>query len=646
VPDVRADAAPASTDDGADTWLTPALRLVAVTLPFMMAVARAASSGQWRGDLPLVRDVGLVAVGLGGGLSTPITQALTLLPLGCKAFRAALGAALALALATWLLHSIAHRVLAAAGTTPRLRAALAALAAATAGLSPTWQREATVGGGAMVATAAALAVLLVGLDLGSAASGPPAPRARIWIALGALCGATFAESPPASVAAAAALALALVGERTFANAQDMVERIWRGAAASARRAEPAPVLPRGRILAVACAAAVLVAAALLAPLLLRPLAPRAWVDIGRALSASSLSALDVVSARTTALGAWVGEVGVVSLAVATFGVVVALVRPRARPLALPLLALVLADTVAPARLAGMLSADPLTSLRSLAVGALAVLSALGVAGAVVALMRARMPMARSAAVLTVVFHLTMVALASEEASFAADRSDQFAAEQWTDEAYLGLEPSAAVLVRSPAVAWRLWAARVTRGERPDVLVIPVPLLDRGRVSSSLVAAERQLEPLLHAYALRGRATEFALSKLADVRPLHVEIDGGWSDRLLAHLSVDGMWLEYAPQPLGPSDRKQAALASTAPLRRVLASIHASPVPDAPTASVVAVTLREQAAVLSQLGERETAYTFVQRVADLSPTDPLSGGGAVGFAFVGVRRAVAGPMARR
>jgi hypothetical protein len=187
---------------------------------------------------------------------------------------------------------------------------------------------------------------------------------------------------------------------------------------------------------------------------------------------------------------------------------------------------------------------------------------------------------------------------------------------------------------------------MVRGERPDVLVVPVPLLDRGRVSSSLVAAERELEPLLHTYALRGHPTEFALSRLADVRPLHVEIDRGWNERLLSHLSVDGMWLEYAPQPLGPSDRKLATMTSTAPLRRVLSAIHASPVADSPTASVVAVALREQAAVLSQLGERETAYGYVQRLADLAPTDPMAMGGTVGFAFAGVRRAVAAPMARR
>jgi hypothetical protein len=148
-------------------------------------------------------------------------------------------------------------------------------------------------------------------------------------------------------------------------------------------------------------------------------------------------------------------------------------------------------------------------------------SALGVFEVTSRLLRAKVPMARSGAVLVVVFHLTLIALTSEEAGFAADRSEQLAAEVWADEALGRLEPRSAILVRSPALAFRLWAARLTRGERPDVVVIPVPLLDRGNVASSLLAEERALEPLLRSFALTGAPNEFALSKAADVRPLHV-----------------------------------------------------------------------------------------------------------------------------
>jgi tetratricopeptide (TPR) repeat protein len=394
------------------------------------------------------------------------------------------------------------------------------------------------------------------------------------------------------------------------------------------------------VITLSLGAAVLVASLLLAPLALRPLAVRAFADIGRTLSASSLSALDVASSRTTAFEAWMREVSLVSLGIAAAGVVLALIRTRTRAVFLPFIVFLALDTLLPARTAGALSADPLASFRCLAVASIAVGSALGVSEIVGYLRRARVPMAKSGAVLVVVFHVTLVALTSEEAGFSADRSEQLAAEVWADEALGGLEPRAAILVRSPAVAWRLWAARVTRGERPDVIVIPSPLLNRGRVASSLLAEGRAIEPLIRDFALTGEPSELALSALADARPLHVELDFRWSKRLVSHLMVDGLWLEYAPQPLGPSDRKLAANAQAAPLKRALAAITSSIAPDTSTASVIASTKTGQANVLTTLGDYEAAQALFDRAASLTPRSAGASGSTLKYAIGGVRRALA------
>ncbi|WP_433931250.1 hypothetical protein AB3662_43910 [Sorangium cellulosum] len=641
-------------------WLDRSLAFLSAALPFGLSLARAASSGQWREDLTAVRDLGLVAVGVGGGLSTALSQALSLLPLGPRTFRTALGSALALALASRLLYEMVRRLLleaerpaplpglalwrrlrgdaaaplaAAAGSapgapgsttaapgagSPRLASVLAAIAVLTAALSPTWQREATVGGGAMLATCCAL----VTLALASICAEQARHAGRAWIGLGALLGATFAESPPAGLAALAASYAMFLARRGLGERSAGV---------------PAAGPPR-RILGAAAGAGALTAALLLAPLALRPLAPRAWADIGRTLTAGSLAALDVASARTTALAAWSREIGVVSLLIAAAGLGLALLRPRARWLVAPFLALLALDTLLPARAAGVLSADPLTPLRSLAVAAIAVGSALGAHAAVRALLDTRVPFSRSGAVLLVVFQLTLVALTSEEAGFAADRSEQTAAEVWTDEAYGSLDPRSALLVRSPAIAWRVWAARITRGERPDVLVVPIPLLDRGHVAASLLAEERKLMPLLRDFALAGEPSEFALSTLADVRPLYVELDPRWSKRLLGHLNVAGIWLEYAPQPLGASDRKLATAQSIAPIRRVLESLSAAAVPDTSTAAVLASTMRGQSNIVSLLGERVVAQSFVDRLGELAAQDPFVSGGPSRRAVTGIRQA--------
>lgn len=600
-------------------------------MPFGLAVARAASAGQWRDDLPAVRDLGLVAVGLGGGLSTLITQALGLLPLGPRTFRAALGSAIALAIASRLLYGLVRRALAAAGHAPRLGAALAAIATLTAALSPTWQREGTAGGGAMIASALALGALTLGVRVALA---PPSERSlalgpRAVLGLGALAGAALAESPPAALAIVV-MTLALALSQRLDPASRSLRLDW----------------PAWPVLALAAATGLVAAALLAAPLALRPIAPRAWVDVGRALSAAGLSASDARGARATALAGWIHEVGLVSLGIAAFGAGASLLRARLRPLTLTLLSLVALDTLLPARVAGVLATDPLTVLRSLAVASLAACSALGVFEVVRRVLAAGFPLARAAAVLVVVFHLTLIALTSEEAGFATDRSEQMAAEVWADEALGQLPGRSAILVRSPAVAWRLWAARLTRGERPDVVVIPIPLLDKGRVAAGLIAEERELEPLLRDYALTGAPTEFALSKVADARPLHVELDPTWSRRLVSHLRLGGLWLEYAPQPLGPSDRKQSSTAATAPLRRVMTAIAAASVPESPTAAVLATTLRADASVLHALGEREAADTVLKRLDELAEKDPSAASAPIPFVLKGLRRALRRPEPAR
>lgn len=617
------------------TWIDKALGFVAAALPFGLALGRAASAGQWRDDLPAVRDLGLVAVGVSGSLSTFVSQALSLLPLGPRTFRAALGSALALSAASFLLYWIGRRLLARAGAPGRLASVLAAIASLTAALSPSWQREGTVGGGAMLATAAVLATLAAGIAALEAAQQHTPPTARAFLGIGALLGATFAESPPAGLAAVAGLALLFLHRA-----------IPLGRAARAASEARAPALPPRRVLVLAAVAAAVVAALFLAPLALRPAAPRAFTDIGRALSASSVAAFDVASARTTALAAWTREISVVSLGIAAAGAVIALLRARTRELLLPFVAVLALDTLMPARVASALSADPLTSYRALALASIALCSALGVAAIARALLERRVPMAKSGAVLLVVFHVTLVALTSEEAGYTADRSEQLAAEVWVDEALGRLEPRAAILVRSPAMAWRLWAARVTRGERPDVIVVPVPLLNRGRVAATLLANERALAPLLRDFAMTGEPTEFSLSTLADARPLHVELDRRWSKRIVSHLVIDGLWLEYAPQPLGPSDRKLAATGQAAPLRRVLTAANAGAVADASTSSVVAEALIGQSSVLMSLGEHDAAQALYDRASALLPRDAMLSGAVVREALGGIRRALAARDAAR
>lgn len=597
--------------------------VVTLALPFALSVLRLASSGTWRSDLATVRDVGLVSVGLGGAVSTALTQALVALPVGNLTLRASLGSALACALAARVLFELTCDALALAAGRKRgthgsaLEPAYAAVAALLAALSPSFQLEATVGGGAMVGAALALSTLLYGTRRVDASS--PAERLAT---LGTLAGLTLAESPVAGLATMLALGL-----HAFLASRGRRERA---------------VDPRFRA-ALGAGVAALVATCLVAltPALLRPLAPHAFTDLGRMLTPFGGLEVDPLAERPGALAAWLTEVGVVSTVLALVGAgVSALALVKRGPLGPPAaatLSFLALDLLLPARVATALSIDPFTPLRLLAVSGLALAGALGVARAVTVLRTARVPLARAVAVLLVAFQLTLVALSAEEAGFVADRSAQHGAEAWTDEALGRLPPSAAVLVRSQTLGLRLFAARVARGERADVVVLPERLLDRGRVTDAILAAEPKAIALLRDVALRGVASEAALSSLADARPLMVELEPAWAAPVRRHLVPRSVWLEYLAQPVGPSDRKAAEQGVTAALRRILSAIDDDDVFDVATTRLVSRALSQQAEVLVGLREKESAEALLSRVAELETKKVARVDGPLHLLLDGVRQ---------
>lgn len=565
---------------------------LAIVLPTAMALWRATGSAQWRGDVPAVRDQGLAVVGIGGAVSTPLTQLAQLLPLGPAPYRSALLSAAALGVCGWIMFRMARRLIAHERLPPWLTSVLAGVASVMAASSISWQREATIGGGACVAAACALGVLdltMVVTRRDARTLVPESTRQWLWIAL--LCGATVAESLPAGLAVAAVSVFI---------------------ALSAGKRPPLRLVPW------LGAAAILVAGLLSAPMFVRPLAPRNWADVGHALSAVSLNTLDVNATRKAALAAWLSEVGIVALALAAIGLVTGIWRERRQAWMSALVGLVLVDLLYPLGAVPGLAAEPLAPLRSLAVAALSIAAAIGVAEVVMFLRSLEVPMAKTASILTVVFHVTVVAVACEEAAFAADRSEHVAAEEWTDVALEQLPRGAAVLVHSAPLTWRLWSAQMLSGQRPDVVIVPTSLLRHGHVTNNLVPSAPAVAQVLRDYALAGQATEYGLSLLADARPLMVELDERWTPQTVSHLTIDGPWLRYAPQVVGKSDRKITAHVLAG---RVSESIEADAADD-PTATVVAKTLKEHAATLSLLGLGEHTSELIDRVERLTPDDPF------------------------
>jgi hypothetical protein len=163
-----------------------------------------------------------------------------------------------------------------------------------------------------------------------------------------------------------------------------------------------------------------------------------------------------------------------------------------------------------------------------------------------------------------------------------------------------------------------------------VAVLPLPLLHRGSVSSRLLRRTPALAPVLRQLAVNGVPDEYSFGRLADARPLFVQLDARWDARLFDHLCPDALWLQFAARPLGKSERQAGIARASEALERMLEPDVAdrsrgdSPHPelDERTREVLAQQAGQQALALAALGETEPAQRVLRASSELRPEDPL------------------------
>ena len=458
---------------------------VAMTIPGYAAIQRVATDSVWRDDLPIVRGLGLAALGGSTTLTTIAMQVASLCPLGPLPFRMALVSVCALCICAGLVFSLARRFVETHVPGSFLNTPLAGIAALCATLGPGLQGEATVAGGATIPLATGLLVLWVFTH-------PDWPQERRHLLASVFLGLLVAESMVAAAIVLTAIVASLI-----------VRKDW----------------PRNGRQWTALAAMLAAAAVMMLPSLLRPSSPHALLNFGRSFSQFDLASVDSLALPTTGLSAWRSEVGIVTISIAVLGAVIGLLRKRTRWLVVPLLVVVAADAVFPASQGGMLATDLLTPMRSYAIVAMALCACVGVQAVVITLSDTGLSMAKAAAVLVLLMHFALVAVTAERAAFSVDRTGTHGASAYTDEALIKLDPNAMILARSHVVVWRLLAAQVVGGVRPDVVVVPLPLIARGTVAAGVLALEPGASMMLRDIALEGTAGEHAISRVSDRRHL-------------------------------------------------------------------------------------------------------------------------------
>lgn len=564
-------------------------------LPLLLGVWSGSSGARWQDDQALLRDLGLIPAGSEGALSSVLSQLFALAPVGSRCLRAGLVGVSALAVCSAVTFSLLRQLLDArrpfAANSP-----LALLGSQLWALSPLVLRDTSAPGSA----ALGLLTILLGVRL----LRPGAADARVVPLAGALLGLSWGESHTA--------ALVLLGV--------LLAHFWShdGQAAQAEGGE----LPWLRFLfcfalgAGSCA---------LVPWL-RSWAPHTWLDLGLGAlplePRPSATAFGWRESARQALAPPLERLGAVAALLALAGALVGLVERGLRRRLVPWAALALAGLLGPLVLARQGTALALCALCA-SVG-LAAFVPLGLQAALAWLWSRPVPFARPACVLSASFAVTLVLQRVESAvPSAAPSASELATEAWTDEA-LGRLPVESVLVlHDPALALRLWSAQLLQGARPDVVLVPLALLQRGSVSERLLERAPELKPLLRQLAVNGEPDEYALGRLADARPLFLELDSRWDERLREHLSPDALWLAFAPQPLDKSDRRPGVARARAALARLLDDPELEGAFDERTRRVLAGQAGQQALLLAALGETLPAQRILRSLQQIRPEDPLA-----------------------
>ncbi|HEY8944562.1 MAG TPA: hypothetical protein VIM73_09875, partial [Polyangiaceae bacterium] len=502
-------------------------------------------------------------------------------------------AAFGLGALSWLVFRIAFRLqILARGPVPerrqeRLAGGLALSSALTAALGPLFLLEGSTPGGYSVAAFLALAAVAIGLGAFERVRNAP-------LAIGVLVAAAAIESRWAAFAAIGSLGVWIAVSRPAVTSHHITSFV------------------------IGSASVLLLPVAIAIALWLSPGDYAPYIHPSLAIDGAQFSSSD----RSVALETWLSQVGLAWCGLSVCGLAWGVADPRTRGSIVSLGAFIALD--AAVGLAGLdpTRKDPYGAIRLLSVGVLATGGAFAVSSVIAVLRRARIPFAPAAGTLLVVYGFTLVFVGAEDSARAAESRERSGSEVWTDEALESLPTSSVVLVRSQTLVLRWWAVRASRGARPDAFLVPLALLERGGAGAARLSREEALLPLVRDVLLSGRPGEFALSALADARPLFLEPDTSWDRRLYAHLVPRPFFTEFAPHPLGRSDRHLGLEAADAAFGRVSAAVQKSPDGDPATRSLLATELTQRAVVLAALGDRADARRVVEQLLALEPRAEL------------------------
>ena len=249
-----------------------------------------------------------------------------------------------------------------------------------------------------------------------------------------------------------------------------------------------------------------------------------------------------------------------------------------------------------------------------AAGALSIMAA-ALVGVCLHAIGQRVP--RIATVLAVVVMLVPLAYGWTEGRAVSLR--RFADGQLFDDVLLHeVPPRSVLLAHDPQTVFRLYQSRAL-GERPDVQVVPMPLLSYPGMVSDLVEHEPSLRALLRGLLLDGTLASPPLESLASLRPVFVEMDPRVDPNVYGALVPAGHYHRVLADGATEADVADEEKVSAPRLDRLRRRLGDMPV--AETRHRIVWQRFVHALFLAGIGQREAARAHLSAAAEISPEDP-------------------------
>jgi len=558
----------------------PYLATVAAGATWVISNYRVSPSTLWDGDFRVAQCLSNQSLGWDGIVTAILSRSARLVPLGTEVTRIGLLSCLGAALSTFLVYRIAFAMLSRHGNRPLFSAWLSFGTALLFAMSPSVALQSSLPPGPFPAVALLLATLYVAIAGNSPVFAGFRVSSKSFI-LGLLVAATTLE-------------LAWVG--TFA------------ALLAATATEFNTGIRRTQALRESAAGVLVGWGAIGLPWFLTR---RTAMSLALSGGDRSESVLSHLSLSLRVPGYLHDDVGVLLLLVAAFGAFALFLTPFKRQslwiglLVLPGILLPLQDD----------ASASVGAFRLLATVAVLLMSAVGLQQITNLARHGSDSRSKLAASLTVILQLTLALAHADEASYRADRYRSQGMEIFTDEAFADLPARSVLLLKDPRLIRRLAAAKMSEGFRPDLLAVPVDTATNRAIVSELLAREPTLASVLRELTINGRPSEFALSTLADERPVYLQFDPQWDFRLREHLLPLPFLSRLYSQALGRSDRASVLELSEASMIRAFSATLATDGHDSEpsvlspmerrTRGIVKGCIQEQLTLLLSMGDRQT-----------------------------------------